>query len=128
MYQVLFLVGLSREVSLIEERTFYVFINMFVEIYHFIIFLDRFGVDWRLMLDYKVRGFTYLGVLITRSSFIEANTSSFSFKYPMGIPRSYPSTLPLVMSRSSPRIHCVSFVDEIFTLGMISIPRLDTHI
>lgn len=53
----------------------YVSINMLTTVKNSIIFLENFGLEWEMRLDTKVRGNTYLGILMTRGGLRAPDTS-----------------------------------------------------
>ena len=99
------------EYSLSEEKILYVFLNPMNNTPQPVMFLDKYGLEWKLMLESDLRGITALGVPIVKAR-PEASTSGFTFRTPMAVPRPTPSAPPIHTARPVTSTHHVSFAKD----------------
>ena len=84
------------------------------------LFLDKFGIEWSMKLEAEIKELTFLGTPVARTGLVEAGTSNFTYRTPMGIPMPTLSALPhqaIQHATTGPRI---SFVDERVPSGRVS--------
>ena len=69
-----------------------------------VVFLDKYGNDWTLLLEDDVIGFTYMGNPILSTATVGTSTPSFGFRAPTSMPSYSTSTPmgPMPMPRPTP--------------------------